>query len=121
MVETSLEARDIKIKVTHIDIPVSFSSAFEGEIIRKADLWVDIYGARVDAFEWARMREVHEVEDHKIVVDGPDFDKFAAGDTMPLCIIVDIAGKAMQSDFEPVFERKFHQYLNCIEGVMHTG
>ena len=27
----------------------------------------------------------------------------------------------MQSDFEPVFERKFHSYLNCIEGVMHTG
>ena len=27
----------------------------------------------------------------------------------------------MQSDFEPVFERKFHSYVNCIEGVMHTG
>ena len=27
----------------------------------------------------------------------------------------------MQSDFEPVFERKFHSYINCIEGVMHTG
>ena len=27
----------------------------------------------------------------------------------------------MQPDFEPVFERKFHSYLNCIEGVMHTG
>ena len=27
----------------------------------------------------------------------------------------------MQTDFEPVFERKFHSYLNCIEGVMHTG
>ena len=27
----------------------------------------------------------------------------------------------MQSDFEPVFERKFHSYLNCVEGMMHTG
>ena len=35
---TSLEARDIKIKITTIDIPVSFASAFEGEIIRKGDM-----------------------------------------------------------------------------------
>ena len=27
----------------------------------------------------------------------------------------------MQADFEPVFERKFHSYLNCVEGMMHTG
>ena len=27
----------------------------------------------------------------------------------------------MQADFESVMERKFHAYLNCIEGVMHTG
>ena len=27
----------------------------------------------------------------------------------------------MQPDFEPVFERKIHQFLNCVEGVMHTG
>ena len=27
----------------------------------------------------------------------------------------------MQPDFEPVIERKFHNYINCIEGVYHTG
>ena len=27
----------------------------------------------------------------------------------------------MTADFEPVFERKFHAYVNCMEGVMHTG
>ncbi len=27
----------------------------------------------------------------------------------------------MQTDFESVIERKFHNLLNCIEGVMHTG
>ena len=30
---TSLEARDIKLKITNIDIPVAFATAFEGEII----------------------------------------------------------------------------------------
>ena len=27
----------------------------------------------------------------------------------------------MQSDFESVFERKFHTFVNCMEGIMHTG
>ncbi|MDR2572679.1 MAG: CO dehydrogenase/CO-methylating acetyl-CoA synthase complex subunit beta [Oscillospiraceae bacterium] len=120
-VDTSLEARNIKLKITNVDIPVSLSSAFEGEIIRSKAAHVDIYGARVDAFEWARMKEAHEVEDHKIVVDGPDLDTIEPGSFMALGIIVDIAGNNMQADFEPVFERKFHQYLNCIEGAMHTG
>ena len=38
---TSLEARDIKIKITNIDIPVAFASAFEGEIIRRGDMQVE--------------------------------------------------------------------------------
>ena len=120
-VDTSLEARDIKIKVTNIDIPVSFSTAFEGEIVRKADMQVDIDGSRTDCFEWVRSRESHEIEDHRITIDGPDFDSVEAGAKMPLGIIVEVAGKNMQSDFEPVFERKFHNFLNCVEGLMHTG
>ena len=35
------KARDIKIKITNIDIPVAFASAFEGEIIRKGDMQVE--------------------------------------------------------------------------------
>ena len=34
---------------------------------------------------------------------------------------VEVAGKNMQPDFEPVFERKIHSFLNCVEGLMHTG
>ena len=41
--------------------------------------------------------------------------------SLSLIHILEVAGKSMQADFEPVFERKFHNYLNCIEGVMHTG
>ena len=48
---TSLEARDIKIKITNIDIPVAYASAFEGEIIRRGDMQVEFDGSRVDCFE----------------------------------------------------------------------
>ncbi|SHI18327.1 acetyl-CoA decarbonylase/synthase beta subunit [Sporobacter termitidis DSM 10068] len=121
LIETSLEARDIKIKVSNIDLPVACASAFEGEIIRKADMFCEADGSRKDCFELVRTKELHEVEDHKIELIGQDFDAMEVGCKINLAIIIDIAGKNMQSDFEPVFERKIHNYVNCLEGVMHTG
>ncbi|HIS06811.1 MAG TPA: CO dehydrogenase/CO-methylating acetyl-CoA synthase complex subunit beta [Candidatus Choladocola avistercoris] len=118
---TSLEARDIKIKITKIDIPVSFASAFEGEIIRRGDMQVEFDGSRKDCFELVCTKELTEVEDHKFTLIGPDFDQMEQGSKQQIAYIVDVAGKNMQTDFEPVFERKFHSYVNCIEGVMHTG
>ncbi|MDD3217967.1 MAG: acetyl-CoA decarbonylase/synthase complex subunit alpha/beta [Lachnospiraceae bacterium] len=117
----SLEARGIKIKITNIDIPVAFATAFEGEIIRRGDMQVEFDGSRVDCFELVQTREASEVEDHKIEVIGPDIDSFEVGSKHSIGYVVEVAGKNMQSDFEPVFERKFHSYINCIEGVMHTG
>ncbi len=120
-VDTSIEARGIKIKVTNVDIPVAYSNAFEGEIIRRGDMQFEADGSRVDCLELVRTREAHEVEDHRIEVIGPDFDAFEVGSKVQFAMVVDVTGRKMSSDFEPVFERKFHAYVNCIEGVMHTG
>ena len=118
---TSLEARDIKIKITKIDIPVAFASAFEGEIIRRGDMQVEFDGSRVDCFELVQTKELTEIEDHKIEVIGPDVDEWGVGEKHSIGYVVEVAGKNMQSDFESVIERQFHSYINCIEGVMHTG
>ncbi len=118
---TSLEARDIKIKITNIDIPVAFASAFEGEIIRRGDMQVEFDGSRVDCFELVQTKEASEIEDHKIEIIGEDIDAWEVGSKHSIGYVVEVAGKNMQSDFESVIERKFHNYINCIEGVMHTG
>ncbi len=120
-IDTSLEARDIKIKVTKIDIPVNCSSAFEGEIIRKNDMQLEADGSRKDCFELVRSKGLHEVEDHKIELIGSDFDAFEPGSKISMGMIVEVAGRDMQPDFEPVFERKIHNFVNCLEGIMHTG
>lgn len=120
-IDTSLEARGIKIKVTNIDIPVAFSTAYEGEIIRRADMQVEIDGSRVDCFELVQTKDASEIEDHRIEVIGPEIDEFEVGTKLSLSYTVEVAGKNMQPDFESVFERKFHSFLNCVEGVMHTG
>ncbi|MCC8140466.1 MAG: CO dehydrogenase/CO-methylating acetyl-CoA synthase complex subunit beta [Lachnospiraceae bacterium] len=118
---TSLDARDIKIKIAQVDIPVSFASAFEGEIIRRGDMQVEFDGSRKDCFELVCTKEAGDVVDHGFELIGPDFDAMEVGSKQQIAYIVNVAGKNMQSDFEPVFERKFHSYINCIEGVMHTG
>ncbi|MBY2475526.1 CO dehydrogenase/CO-methylating acetyl-CoA synthase complex subunit beta [Clostridioides difficile] len=123
IVATSLEARGIKIKVTEIPIPVSFAAAFEGERIRKSDMFAEFGGNRTEAWELVVKKEAAEVEDHKIEIIGPNIDEVEADGVLrlPLAVIVKIAGKNMQDDFEPVLERRFHYFLNYIEGVMHVG
>ncbi|MDR2521349.1 MAG: CO dehydrogenase/CO-methylating acetyl-CoA synthase complex subunit beta [Spirochaetaceae bacterium] len=120
-IETSLEARDIKLKITKVDIPVAFSTAFEGEIIRRNDMQCDIDGSRMPCFEWVKTLPDTAVEDHKIEVFGPDLDKVEEGGKIAMSYIVEVSGKKMQSDFEPVFERKIHAFINQAEGCMHTG
>ncbi|WP_228378694.1 CO dehydrogenase/CO-methylating acetyl-CoA synthase complex subunit beta, partial [Treponema endosymbiont of Eucomonympha sp.] len=82
---------------------------------------IDIDGSRMDCFEWVRTLDASEIEDHSIELIGPDIDSVAAGSRFALAYVVEVSGKNMQSDFESVFERRFHNFLNCVEGVMHTG
>lgn len=121
-VKTSLEARNIKIKITELPIPCSFAAAFEGERIRKADMFAEFGGGKTDAWELVTSTELANVEDHKITLIGPDIDSIQkAPGRMILGVMVEVAGKNMQSDFEPVLERRIHYWLNYIEGIMHIG
>ena len=117
-VKKSLELREIKIKVKELPIPVAFAAAFEGEIIRKSDMHAEFYSGKNPTAELVVMRDMKEIEDHKITIIGPDLD---AGSEFALATYVEVAGKKMQEDFESVIERKFHAWFNYMEGVMHTG
>ena len=117
-VKKSLELRGIKIKVKELPIPVAFAAAFEGEIIRKADMHNECWSSKNPTAELVLMRELSEVEDHKITIVGPDL---ADAKELALATFVEVAGKKMQVDFESVIERKFHAWFNYMEGVMHTG
>lgn len=117
-VKKSLELRNIKIKTTELPIPVAFAAAFEGEIIRKADMHNECWSSKNPTAELVLMRDLSEVEDHKITIVGPDLDE---AKDLALATFVEVAGKKMQADFESVIERKFHAWFNYMEGVMHTG
>jgi acetyl-CoA synthase len=121
IVEKAIEVRGLKIKITEIAIPVSVSPAFEGERIRKEEMYCEFGGQRTPAFEWLRMREIGDVEDGNVEVQGPDVDSLEAGGKLPLGIIVEVAGRKMQPDFEPVLERHIHTFMNEAQGLWHMG
>ncbi|MBR0107391.1 MAG: CO dehydrogenase/CO-methylating acetyl-CoA synthase complex subunit beta, partial [Lachnospiraceae bacterium] len=118
-VKKSLELRGIKIKSRELPVPVAFAAAFEGEIIRKSDMKCEFYSGKNPTCELVTMREMDEIEDHKITIIGDDIDSGA--EQYALATYVEVAGRKMQKDFESVIERKFHAWLNYLEGVMHTG
>ncbi len=121
IVEKAIEVRGLKIKVSEVPIPVPYSPAFEGERIRKEDMYCEFGGNRTTGFEWLRTRDLNEVEDGKIEVIGPDIDTLKPGGKLPLGIVVEVAGRKMQADFEPVLERQTHTFLNEAQGIWHMG
>jgi acetyl-CoA synthase len=121
IVEKAIEVRGLKIKVSEIPIPVAYSPAFEGERIRKEEMHCEFGGQRTPAFEWLRMLDIGEVEDGKIDVVGSDVDSLKEGGRLPLAIVVEVAGRKMQPDFEPVLERQVHTFMNEAQGLWHMG
>jgi acetyl-CoA synthase len=121
IVEKAIEVRGLKVKVTNIPIPVPVSPAFEGERIRKEDMQSEFGGQRTPAFEWLYMRELDEIEDGRVELHGPDNDTVEDGGQLPLGIVIEVAGRKMQADFEPVLERQVHTFLNEAQGIWHMG
>ena len=122
IVQKVIEVRGLKITVEKPPIPVGYGPAFEGERIRKEDMFIEFGGARTSSFEWVRMREMEELEDGKVIIVGNNWqERYEKGGKMPLAIVIDVAGRKMQKDFESVIERKIHHNINEAQGIWHMG
>jgi len=121
IVPTCIEVRGVKVKVEEVDVPVPFAAAFEGERVRRNDLYVECGGKNAHCVEYLRMAEMDEVEDGDIQLIGRDIDGLEPGTAMDLGIEVRVAGRQMQEDFESILERQIHLYINHASGVMHIG
>jgi acetyl-CoA synthase len=122
IVQKAIEVRGLKIIVEKPPIPVAYGPAFEGERIRKEDMFMEFGGQRTPSYEWVRMREMEEIEDGKVLIIGDNWqERYEQGGKMPLGIVVDVAGRKMQKDFESVIERKIHSNINEAQGVWHMG
>jgi acetyl-CoA synthase len=121
IVPTCIQVRGVQVRVEEIDIPVSYSPAFEGERVRREDMHVQFGGKYSGAAEVLESAELDEIIDGEILVRGPDVDTFEPGGAEPLGVHVRVAGRKMKTDFEGILERQMHRYCNHAMGFMHTG
>jgi len=116
-----IEVRGVKVSVSDVDIPVPYSSAFEGERVRREDMHVEFGGKYSTAFEFVRNRPPEQIQDGLIQVIGPEVDTAKVGGALPLAILVEVSGREMHEDFESIVERQIHLLLNNAMGIFHMG
>lgn len=121
IISRAIELRGLTIKVEKVPIPVPFGAGFEGERVRKEDMQVQFGGKYKDAFELLKMKPLEEVEDGKVEAIGPEVEEMEEGGAYPLGIVVDVAGREFQEDFESVLERRIHEFISCANGIFHMG
>ena len=121
MPSRSIEIRGLKVTITEIDIPLAYGPAFEGERVRKDDLYLEMGGGKTQMTELCKMADMNAIEDGKVEVIGPDLKDCKKGDRLPMGVYVQVAGRQMQEDFEPILERQIHHLINYAQGIMHIG
>ncbi len=121
IVPVCIEVRGVKVKLEKIPIPVPYAAAFEGERVRKEDMYVQFGSKFSKAFEFLTSKDLDDVEDGKITLIGPDIGGMEEGKAYPLGIVVEVAGRKMHVDFEPILERQLHRFLNYAMGIFHMG
>jgi len=121
IINRAIEVRGLTITIEKIPIPVPFGAGFEGERVRKEDMHVQFGSKYTDAFELLRMKPMDEITDGQIEVVGPEIEDMTAGEAYPLGIVVEVAGRNFQEDFESVLERRIHEYISCANGIFHMG
>ena len=121
IVQRCIQVRGVKVKISEIPIPVAYSAAFEGERIRREQTYVQFGGKFSKAFEFVKVGDADAIEDGRIEVIGPEIDEMKEGGALPLGIYIEVSGRKMEKDFEPILERQIHHYLNEAMGVFHMG
>jgi len=121
IVAKAIEVRGLKVTVAEVPVPVAYGPAFEGERVRGEDIYLECGGGRTPMVEWVTTKRMDEVEDGKVEVIGPEMTDVSPGSRLPLAIVVEVAGREMQEDFEPILERQIHHFINYSQGLMHIG
>jgi len=104
------------------DIPVEVGIIYEGERIRRNDMYIELGGPDVkEKFELVKVKKPKEVEDGKITIIGPDLKDMEREKSYPFGVLIEVAGPKLEPELEGVIERRIHAYSNFIEGFMHLN
>ena len=113
IVQQGIEERGLQIQVPLPELPLAYSPDFSGQVVRD-----DACGACLSGVELTVTGE--DILDGRIAVIGPDLDSGLRGN-QSYALLIEVSGREMQADFEPVLERQIETMLNELDGVAHRG
>ncbi|MBD3351212.1 MAG: CO dehydrogenase/CO-methylating acetyl-CoA synthase complex subunit beta [Candidatus Lokiarchaeota archaeon] len=101
---------------------VGVGPQYEGERVRKKQMYLEFGGGKVDKkFELCEVKPPKEVKDGKVTIVGPDIEDMKEGTSNPLGSYLKISGEKLETDLEAVIERRFHDFMNFIQGFLHLN
>ncbi|MEA3396684.1 MAG: CO dehydrogenase/CO-methylating acetyl-CoA synthase complex subunit beta, partial [Chloroflexota bacterium] len=113
IVQLGIEERGLQIRIPLTELPVAYSPDFSGQVVRD-----EACGACLTGVELTVTGE--DIVDGRVTIVGPDLDAAVQGE-QPYAMLIEVSGRAMQSDFEPVLERQVETMFNDADGIMHRG
>lgn len=101
---------------------VEVGIVYEGERIRGPEMHAELGGPKAKyKAELAHAVAEKDVEDGKVVVVGKDLKDLPAGESLDFGVLVEVYGKEIEKDLEPVIERRIHDFFNYVHGFMHLN
>ncbi len=104
------------------ELPVEVGLVHEGERIRGPDTFLELGGPKVEyKAELVQLADGKSIKDEGFELVGKDIPDFSEGDKAPFGILVEVYGKKIEKDIESVIERRIHDFINYIQGMMHLN
>ncbi len=102
--------------------PFDINPMYEGERIRKANLYVELGGQNKPGFELVLFEpDPEKIKDGEVTLIGPDLEEMEEGGTYAYAMIYRVYGEQIDKDLEAVIERRAHEYQGYIQGYMHLN
>ena len=103
-------------------MPTGVGPVFEGQRIKGDQTYVELGGPKQDMkFELVQVKPAKEIKDGQVTIIGPDIPDITEGSNIPFGLVIEMAGKKLDTELESVLERRIHEFTNYIEGTMHLN
>lgn len=104
-------------------LPVDVGPSYEGERVRGPQMFLELGGPKIKyKFELVRVVGKDEIkEDGGFKLIGKDVPEYNGGERIPIGIFIEASGEKLEIDLEGILERKIHDFINNIQGMMHLN
>jgi len=104
-------------------LPVDVGPSYEGERVRGNDMFLELGGPKVK-FKFELVKVVgkdHIKDDGNFKLTGKDIPEYNGGESIPFGIFIEVYGEKVEEELEGILERKIHDFINNIQGMMHLN